>query len=82
MFEIIENNAGLFVKVKSVFIGTEWNEVKLVRYFQFEQGANKEKLETRLTLQNPDFLRKNIEEILIPKGKCEAVNPAELADEI
>lgn len=82
MYEIIENNSGLFVKVKSQFVGSEWNEVKLVRYFQFEKGSNKDKLETRLTLQNPDFLRKNIEEILIPKGKCEAVNPTELADEI
>jgi hypothetical protein len=54
----------------------------MVRYFKFEKTANKEALETWLTLQNSDFLRKNIEEILIPKGKCEMINPQELADEI
>lgn len=82
MYEIIKNEAGIFVKVRSEFIGSEWNEVKLVRYFRFEKDANQSALETRLSLQHPDFLRKNIEETLVAKGKCEPVNPSELADEI
>lgn len=82
MYEIIKNETGIFVKVRSEFTGSEGNEVKLTRYFQFERDANLPALETWLSLQHPDFLRKNIEETLVAKGKCQPVNPNELADEI
>lgn len=83
MYEIIQNKVGTFLKVRSEFTSKDdGKEIKLTRYFQLAEKVNIGKLETRLSLQSPDFLRKNVEETLVPKGICEPVNPAELVDDM
>lgn len=84
MYEIIQNEVGTFVKVRSEFPSKEkkGETVKLTRYFKFDSNINLNKFHTRASLQSSDFLRKNIEENLVPKGICEPINPAELIDEM
>lgn len=82
-YTIIENETGAFVKVRSQFNDKETGElVKLTHTFRFADDANIPNFQTRAGLQNPDFLRKNIEEVLVKAGRMEPVNLKEIASSI
>lgn len=82
MYEMIDTKVGTVTKVLSEFTWKDGKQVKLTRYFKLADWVSKSKFELRADLQNSDFLKKNIEDILVPMWKCEPINLAELAEEM